>query len=1236
MFFLAERACTRRPEKHDGRECEPIHSLLLEFRRPCEMLSLSHETNPGIHDGRSSSMITSVLSHFQRIAYGAALFSVVLPLGILLSWANGPALLPGLPSSFRTITPNTAAGTLLCGLALLLQIRAPLSIVRRRVARVCAAIACLLAMATFSEYLFSFDLGIDRWSLLLRGEEADPYPWRMALPTAVALLMLGISLYRLDRAPVNRHILSQYGALMGGTIGGVALVGYLYGVSSLYQLGAFSSIPISTASLLTAIGLGILCARPERGFMATLSSEDLGGLMLRRVLPFAIGLPVLAGWIRITAQRSGHYGFNFGVALAVAIVILIVLAVLWVLAGTLNRTDGQKKHLLQILQQREARHRLALKAGRMGTFHHDLDSNTLIWSPELEAIFGLGATGFGGTFATFQQLIHPDDRAQVVQTIQEAVEHRSSYDLECRILRTIPPGEAWIAITGQVLPDASGTPRQITGVMFDVTERKRAETALQQSEAQLRVITDALPGLIAYVDRDERYRFVNAGYERHFNLPRERIIGQSVADLMHEEYAGVQDHIRRALAGEQVSFETTLMGQDREETLFATYVPDHTTGGMVAGFYILVTNLTDRKRAEQALRESEGRFRHLFEQASDGIVMADMRGHYLDINNRGCQMVGYSRTELLDMRVTDLLAPQDYPRLKDIKAEVLEGHRHSGEWTLRRKDGGLISVEVSAKLQPDRRWHAIVRDITERKRAETGLRESEAHFRMLADATPVLVCMAGVDQSYTWLNKSWLDYTGRPLEDELGDGWSAGIHPDDVTECLHTYALHFNRHEPFEMEYRLRRADQTYGSILHRGVPLLTSDGTFMGYLHASIDITDRKQYEAQLQQWTLELERRVHERTEALLRSQERLRALASDLSATEQQERRRLATELHDYLAQLLVVARMKLGQARPLVVDRKTQKILDEADDVLTQSLNYTRFLVAELSPQVLYQFGLSAALKWLGGQMNTHGLNVAVHCEVDQVPLAEETAVILYQSVRELLFNVVKHAGTDEATITLVYEGDEWVKITVTDHGCGFNPTVIAETDRHQPGRFGLFNVQERIEAVGGQFDVTSTPGAGTSVTLIAPSDSSQSAAQAPDLERTNQPDPSPIPSSQQLRILLVDDHAMVRQGLRSVLENYPDLEVVGEAGDGESAMNLTASLQPDVVVMDINMPKVDGIEATRQIIARHPDVIVIGLSVQNERHIEEMMVNAGAALFVTKERAAVQLYEAIINSVRTRA
>ena len=1180
--------------------------------------------------------MTSVLLTLQRLVPSAAGLAIAFPIIAFLCWSYSPTLLDNLWPSAGTVTPTTMAAIFFFGISLWLQAdEQTVTWTKRRIAQGFAGLACLLAGLTMLEYLLSIDLGIDLWLASFPDRTLDSHPGRMAPATAFAILMLGLALLRLDSKNNGHDDSSHYLALLGGTVGAIALVGYLYGVQTLYKVGTANTISIYTAGLLLALGLGILSARPTRGFMSTLTSDDLGAVMLRRVLPFAIALPILAGWIRIAAQRSGRYDFNFGVALAVAAVMLIILAFLWVLAGNLNRTDAQKKHILQILQQREARHRLALKAGRMGTFHQDLDRQTLVFSPELENIFGLPAMTFGSTFAAFQDLIHPEDRVRVLLTINEAIQNRSAYDVECRILRQVPPGEAWIAVTGQVLPDSTGHPRQITGVMFDITERKQSETALRQSEQQLRVITDALPGLIASVDRDERYRFVNAGYEQQYGLPREQIVGLSVKDLLKEDYRIVQPFIHRVLSGERISFETTLLGAGGERTLFSTYVPDRTPEGLVAGFYVLITDISERKRTEGALKESEERFRHLFEQASDGIVTADMSGQYLDVNDRACQMLGYSREELFGLRVPDLLDPLDYPRLRAIKAELIQGHRHSGEWKLRRKDGGTISVEISAKLQPDRRWHAIVRDITERKRADAGLRESEAYFRMLADATPVLVWKAGTDRLCSWLNRSWLEYTGRRLDDELGTGRTDSIHPDDRANFVRVYNQHFSRQEPFELEYRLRRQDGTYGWILDRGVPLLGATGVFSGYLGAALDITDRKLAEEQLQQWTVELEKRVEERTQALVHSQARLRALASDLSATEQQERRRLATELHDYLAQLLVVGRMKLSQARPQVRNPKTEQLLSEADDMLTQSLNYTRFLVAELSPQILYQFGLPAALRWLAGQMKTHGLSVVIHCDIDQLPIAEENAVILYQSVRELLFNVAKHAGTSEATITLAQNPANQVLITVADKGTGFNPDTLLDTDRHHPGRFGLFNVQERVEAIGGAFSLKSSVSSGTTITLSAPLNPTPDAPPETSMAISDQVPGVPQSPSQRLRILLVDDHAMVRQGLRSVLESYHDLEVVGEAGDGGAAIGIAAALKPDVVVMDINMPKIDGIEATRHIVNEHPDVVVIGLSVQNERHIEEAMLKAGAAVFVTKERAAGQLYEAIVSTVRTR-
>lgn len=202
-------------------------------------------------------------------------------------------------------------------------------------------------------------------------------------------------------------------------------------------------------------------------------------------------------------------------------------------------------------------------------------------------------------------------------------------------------------------------------------------------------------------------------------------------------------------------------------------------------------------------------------------------------------------------------------------------------------------------------------------------------------------------------------------------------------------------------------------------------------------ELSERKQIEDRLRQLTGTLEERVKERTQQLLMSSARLRALATDLTVAEQTERRRLATELHDYLAQLLVVTRMKVAQLLNQDHDSEARKILQDADQLLHQSLDYTRSLVSELTPQALYERGLSAALRWLGDQMRRQEvLNVEIVLDAPELPLAEADAVLLFHSIRELLFNVLKHGKTNRASVSMRY-AQNVLSITVLDHGCGLD-------------------------------------------------------------------------------------------------------------------------------------------------------------------------------------------------------
>ena len=407
--------------------------------------------------------------------------------------------------------------------------------------------------------------------------------------------------------------------------------------------------------------------------------------------------------------------------------------------------------------------------------------------------------------------------------------------------------------------------------------------------------------------------------------------------------------------------------------------------------------------------------------------------------------------------------------------------------------------------------------------------------------------------------------------------------------------------------------------------PIKDASGQIIGASKSARDITQRKRIEEDLKTLTLELDSRVSQRTHSLTVSQERLRALATQLSLAEERVRRSLASELHDYLGQMLVVCRLKLTQASQGTNEAREQQLRD-ADRILQDAITYTRSLVAQLTPPVLREFGLIMGLTWLAEQMKQHHeLRVGMTLNVTSVELSEEHAILLFQSVREILMNIVKHADTTEAALTVDLTQQTLV-VTVKDTGRGFD--LSAERSSPEP-HFGLFSIRERMEAVGGEFVLTSIRGQGTTATLSLAVKPAVATVQFPSSPHTAPPLTSNQAQAQPVRVLMADDHPMVRQGLRAIVEQFDRIQVVGEAADGEEALRLAQSLLPDVVIMDVNMPKMDGVEATRHITSTCPNVVVIGLSVHNSPHVQTAMKEAGAAAYLTKDAAPEQLYQAIL-------
>jgi signal transduction histidine kinase len=248
------------------------------------------------------------------------------------------------------------------------------------------------------------------------------------------------------------------------------------------------------------------------------------------------------------------------------------------------------------------------------------------------------------------------------------------------------------------------------------------------------------------------------------------------------------------------------------------------------------------------------------------------------------------------------------------------------------------------------------------------------------------------------------------------------------------------------------------------------------------------RKHENKLRQANIELTERVAIKEERLTENEERLRKLMLDLVVTEERERRSLANELHDYLAQLLTLTRMKLKQADQCVYSstRDTSRYIRETDLMLNKSLGYVRTLMAELYPAQLQELGLPAALRWLAGEMPKHGLTVELSIECESLPLQHEHAVLLYQSVRELLMNCVKHAAVDHARLSLTVHSD-MLNIEVQDLGCGFDDSSLPPSPAGT--HFGLSSIRERMATVGGHFIVESAVGDGTTITLKMPFESS---------------------------------------------------------------------------------------------------------------------------------------------------
>lgn len=525
----------------------------------------------------------------------------------------------------------------------------------------------------------------------------------------------------------------------------------------------------------------------------------------------------------------------------------------------------------------------------------------------------------------------------------------------------------------------------------------------------------------------------------------------------------------------------------------------------------------------------------------------------------------------------------------------------------------------------------------ELQKAQRALEESRDRFALLFDFAPVAYLTLDGDGLIQEINLTGGELLARSREQLLGNPFENCIQEADRALFREHFHRCWSAVGEETVELTLEAPDDRRIPVELRTRRIVAAGREASSYRTAVIDLTDRRraeQAELASQRQLEELNEVLRQRTAEAESRAEQLRRLATELTNAEHRERKRLAQTLHDHLQQLVIAAKMRIDLIWEEIDRPGLREQIQEIQELMDQTIQASRSLVVELSPPVLHDAGLIEGVFWLARWMEEkHGLQVAVDCDEQPFEFDEDTRNFLFRSVRELLFNVVKHAMVEQATVRIMRCASKRLTIEVNDEGAGFSPDVLTDPE-NKNGGFGLFSIRERLDALGGTLEVESAPQCGATFRMLVPLMEQDKSAELVGRQTMEPPAESgemAVGRDDGIRVLIVDDHQIMRQGLMSLLERESDIEIVGEAADGVEAIDLAHLLLPDVVIMDVNMPRMNGIEATRRIKEALPDVTVIGLSLHEEHDMALALERAGASSYLTKGGPSQELCAAIRSS-----
>ncbi|MEI6520020.1 MAG: PAS domain S-box protein [bacterium] len=760
--------------------------------------------------------------------------------------------------------------------------------------------------------------------------------------------------------------------------------------------------------------------------------------------------------------------------------------------------------------------------------------------------------------------------------------------------------ERLLEIFGAPITDAQNKVWASLVTFIDITERKMTENALRESQELFSLFMSHSP-IYTYIKdatpTESRVVEASDNYIEMIGIPGKEMIGKTMHDLFSGDFADkmTADDWDVISNGNVLKLDEEL--NDRYYTT-VKFPISHGNKNLMAGYTI---DITEQKQAEITLQESEKKYRSVIETISLLGVVLDKDGNITMCNDFLLNLTGWQRDEVLYKNWFDIFMPEDIKEM--MKFEVFQSSISSGklpehfENDIITKKGERRLIAWNNIVNRDQKGNiigitSIGEDITERKKAEDALRESEQHFRTLANSGQALIWTAGLDKKCNYFNQPWLDFTGRTMEQEIGDGWVESVHPDDLDYCFNTYTTAFDKREPFSMNYRMLRHDGEYRIIQDDGSPRYNTLGEFIGYIGHCLDITNRKRAEEAQKL----LEQQIQQ-TQKL----ESLGVLAGGI-----------AHDFNNILMAVLGYAELAQMELSPVSPAR------DSISNIITGALR-----AAELCRQMLAYSGKATfAMEKLNvGELveeMTHLLKTSIskkallNLHIDRnIPLIDADPSQMRQIVMNLIINASDAIGDRSGVISVsvgatrcneeylratelynVLVPGLYVHIEVADTGCGMDAETRSRifepfyTTKFTGRGLGLAAVMGIVQAHKGAMKVYSEPGKGTTFKVLLP-------ASEISMQITQNGNIGTVSDWQGAgTILFADDEESIRAIGAQMLEHLGYSVITAE--DGRKAVEIYKLREKEIniVILDMTMPHMDGAEAFSELRQINPQVKVI--------------------------------------------